>query len=136
MSKIHVSAQVNQPIQEVWTHYTAPSFITQWNFAHESWCCPTATNDLRVGGRFNYRMEARDGSFGFDFEGTYLEIEPYSKIIYQMDDERKAIIQFMTEGNITRVTIDFDAEHQNPEEMQRQGWQAILDQFKKVSEAQ
>jgi uncharacterized protein YndB with AHSA1/START domain len=115
-NKITVKTTVNADVKKVWDYYNQTEHITKWNFADPSWTCPSATNDLRVGGKYCARMEAKDGSFGFDFEGTYAKVE-----------EGK--------GNQTDVVIIFDAETQNSEEMQRGGWQAILDNFKKYTEA-
>lgn len=90
--------------------------------------------DLRTGGRFQNRMEAKNGSFGFDFEGEYLEVLPLQKIVYRMDDDRKVWIDFIEEGDNTRLKIDFEAEDMNPVELQKEGWQAILNSFKNYTE--
>lgn len=103
----------------------------QWNFASDDWMCPSATNDLRVGGTFSSRMEAKDGSFGFDFGGTYSEVIPNERIVYSMSDGRKVELNFSEQDGVTTVETIFDAEKENPEEMQREGWQAILNNFKK-----
>ena len=92
--KIAIEARIAALREEVWSNYTSPEHITQWNFAADSWCCPSASNDLRVGGRYVARMEAKDGSFGFDFEAIYNEVVPYEKLGYEMLDGRKALIEF------------------------------------------
>ncbi len=138
MSKITVETNINVPVQNVWEYFTKPEHITKWNFASDDWCSPRAENDLRVGGSFSYRMEAKDGSFGFDFGGTYDEVVPLERIAYTLggDSNRKVVIVFESDGDKTHVTETFDPETINPEEMQRNGWQAILDNFKKHSESQ
>jgi uncharacterized protein YndB with AHSA1/START domain len=132
--KITIRAMVSAPQQKVWDYYTQPAHIIQWNFADPSWHCPTATNDLRVGGRYLARMEAKDGSYGFDFEATYTEIQPREKIAYEFGG-RFATIEFQEKSGLTEVTISFDPETENPIEMQREGWQAILDNFKNYTES-
>lgn len=135
MSKITIDTLVAAPVDTVWTRYTDPEHITQWNFANDDWCCPTASNDLRPGGRYIARMEARDGSMGFDFGGTYESVTPKESLAYTLDDGRLVQTSFMPEGTGTRVTTTFDAEGTNSEEMQRAGWQAILDNFRAHAEA-
>ena len=107
--------------------------ITNWNFASDDWQCPWATNDMRIGGRYVARMEAKDGSFGFDLEAVYESIEPGKSFIYSMGG-RTVEVQFTEEDSGTRVVITFDAETENPVEMQRAGWQSILDNFKRYAE--
>lgn len=119
-----------------WNNYTQPEHITQWNFASDDWCCPTAENDMRPGGKYNARMEARDGSFGFDFEATYTEVVEGKKFTYVMPDKREVNVFFEPNDSFTSVTVIFDAENQNPVEMQREGWQSILNNYKKHTEAQ
>lgn len=131
---ITIEANVNAPVEKVWKLWTTPADICKWNSPSPEWHTPSATNDLRVGGRFNSRMEAKDGSMGFDFSGTYNEVKTNELIIYTMDDNRKAEIIFAPQGSSTKVTIAFDAEDINPIEMQRGGWQAILDCFKNYAE--
>lgn len=127
---IHIETQVNAPVDKAWSIYTLPEHITGWNFASSDWWCPSASNDLRPGGRYVARMEAKDGSFGFDFEAVYDEVIHHQKLAYTMGDGRKATVLFeATSETQTRVSVDFEAETMNPEEMQRQGWQAILDNF-------
>jgi uncharacterized protein YndB with AHSA1/START domain len=133
---VTVAATVNAPIEKVWETYTQPAHITQWNAASEDWHSPKAENDLRVGGNFSYRMEAKDGSFGFDFAGTYDEVEQHKKIAYTMGDGRRVSVEFTPNGSNTEVSTVFDAEDQNPVEMQRDGWQAILNNFKNYTEQQ
>lgn len=131
---IKVEALVEANPNKVWEAWTKPEHITQWNFADDSWHCPSATNDLQVGGKYSARMEAKDKSFGFDFEAVYDEIVDKQKIAYTMTDGRKAITYFEDEQGKTKVTTTFDAESQNPIDMQRDGWQAILNNFKKYAE--
>lgn len=132
--KITVEALVEAPVERVWQRWTEPDHITQWNFASDDWCCPSAENDLTPGGRYRARMEARDGSFGFDFEGVYDEIAEHEKLIYTMTDGRRVSTVFKVEEGATRVKTTFDADEENPVEMQRQGWQAILNNFKSYAE--
>lgn len=130
-TRVTIEATVNAPVEKAWQYWTQPEHITQWNFAADSWQCPSATADLHVGGKFTSRMEAKDGSFGFDFEGTYTDVEENRLLAYAMPDGRKVEVHFSAEGDTTTVTESFDAETQNDVEMQRAGWQAILDNFKK-----
>jgi uncharacterized protein YndB with AHSA1/START domain len=133
--KITIEATMNTPVTKVWEFYTQPEHITKWNNASDDWHTTRAENDLRKGGKFLSRMEAKDGSFGFDFGGVYDEVKTTELIAYSMDDGRKAKIVFTSTGNQTKMVIDFDAETENPIEMQRGGWQAILDNFKKYTES-
>ncbi len=133
-TKITVQATINAPAGHTWDCYTLPEHITGWNFADESWHCPSASNDLRPGGQYRARMEAKDGSFGFDFEAIYDEVIAGQKIAYTMGDGRQAITTFENQGNFTVVTTAFDAESENPVEMQRDGWLAILNNFKTYAE--
>jgi len=132
---ISVKTTVDAPVKRVWTLWTQPEHIMQWNNASPDWHTPKAENDLRTGGTFSYRMEARDGSFGFDFKGEYTNVEPYEKIEYRMDDGRSVSIYFEAEENKTTITETFEIEDTNPEELQRTGWQAILDNFKQYAES-
>jgi uncharacterized protein YndB with AHSA1/START domain len=134
-TEITVETTVNAPIEKIWESFTKPEHITKWNFAADSWQCPNAENDLQKGGNFSYRMEAKDGSFGFDFGGTYDEVEENKRIAYTIADGRKVEVKFIPEGNKTRVIETFEAENQNDIEMQRGGWQAILDNFRKHTES-
>lgn len=129
--KVHIEAKISAPLTKVWSFWTEPQHITQWNFASSEWHCPQATNDLRAGGKYCARMEAKDGSFGFDFEAVYDEVIPQKKLEYTLGDARKVITTFEKVGDATQVTTVFDAETQNSIDMQRQGWQAILNNFKK-----
>lgn len=134
-SKIRIEATIQAAPAKVWAHWTEPKHITQWNFAIPEWHCPSASNDLKVGGKYSARMEAKDGSFGFDFEGIYSEIVEQKKLVYKMEDGREVTTTFESHGGSTKAVTVFDAEKQNPEEMQKSGWQSILDNFKKYSEA-
>lgn len=132
-TKITVSAIVNKPSNKVWESYTSPKDITKWNFADPSWHCPSAENDLKIGGTYKARMEAKDRSFGFDFEGVYSEINEGKSLTYGFGG-RTATVQFNDLGNQTEVIITFDPEFENPIEMQLQGWQMILNNFKSYTE--
>jgi uncharacterized protein YndB with AHSA1/START domain len=132
--KITVAIQVDAPIARVWAAYLTPEDIIQWNAASDDWHTTAATVDLRVGGVFSSRMEAKDGSFGFDFAGTYTKVIPEQMIEYAFGDRLCEVTFAPTEGGST-VTVTFDAETENPVEMQRQGWQAILANFKRHVES-
>lgn len=134
-SKITVVATVAASSQKVWDYWTQPKHITKWNFASPDWHCPSSENDLRVGGKMKSRMEAKDGSFGFDFEAVYDEVINQKKIAYTMEDGRQAITHFENVDGKTKVTTTFDAENTHSLEMQQGGWQAILDNFKNYVEA-
>jgi uncharacterized protein YndB with AHSA1/START domain len=134
-TSITVEAIINAPVEKVWNCWTDPKHITQWCNASDDWHAPSATNDLRTGGRFSTRMEAKDGSFGFDFGGMYDEVKTNELIAYTMEDGRKVKIIFTSKGDATKVVETFEAESENPVEMQRAGWQAILDNFKRYAEA-
>lgn len=134
-TRITVMTTVAADKNKVWAYYTQPEHITQWNFADPSWCCPSASNDLRVGGKYVARMEAKDGSFGFDFTATYDEVEDLKKLTYTIEDGRKVWVTLEEADDKTTVTTVFEAESQNPVEMQQGGWQAILNNFKKYTEA-
>lgn len=131
---ITVQVTINAPVEKVWQYWTKPEHITQWNNASDDWHTPDAENDLRVGGSFRYRMEAKDRSFGFDFGGVYDVVTISKYIEYTLDDERKVKINFTAEGDKTNIEETFEVETQNSIEMQRGGWQAILDNFKKYVE--
>ncbi|MBK8259658.1 MAG: SRPBCC family protein [Polyangiaceae bacterium] len=128
--KIVVEAVVIAPIAEVWRAYTSPEDIQQWNAASDNWHTTRASVDLRVGGAFSSRMEAKDGSVGFDFEGTYTNVQPERLLEYSFGD-RTAQVEFDGEASGVRVRVTFDSESTHPVELQKQGWQAILDNFKK-----
>jgi uncharacterized protein YndB with AHSA1/START domain len=134
-TKIKIEAVIAGPASQVWEAWTNPAHITQWNFASDDWCCPSATNDLKVGGRYCARMEAKDGSFGFDFEAIYDEILAFEKLAMTLGDGRSVTTTFEPNGKTTKVTTVFEAEEENPVAMQRDGWQAILNNFKKYVEA-
>lgn len=133
-TKITIQATIEADLKKVWEYYTEPQHITNWNFASDDWCCPKASNDLRPGGKYFTRMEAKDGSFGFDFEVTYDDVIIGQKIAYTMLDGRQASATFNSLNNQTEVVVIFDAETQNAVELQRDGWQAILNNFKKYTE--
>ncbi len=132
---ITVEALINAPIEKVWEFWTKPEHIMVWNAASDDWHTPSATNDLRTGGKFTSRMEAKDGSFGFDFEGIYDEVINMELIKYSMADGRKVQVNFINDGNNTQIIEKFDPESVNPLDMQKAGWQAILNNFKKYTEA-
>jgi uncharacterized protein YndB with AHSA1/START domain len=132
---ITVEATINAPVEKVWKYWAGPEHITKWCNASDDWHAPKAENDLRVGGKFSTRMEAKDGSFGFDFGGVYDDVKTNELIAYTMGDGRTVKVIFKGEGNTTKVVETFEAETQNPVEMQQGGWQAILDNFKKYTEA-
>lgn len=133
--KITVEAAIKADINKVWEMWNQPEHITKWNQASEDWHSPSSENDLRTGGKFKTRMEAKDGSMGFDFGGTYDEVVTNDTIRYTMDDGRTVSVKFTQDGDTTRVTETFEAEEINSVEMQRTGWQAILDNFKKYVES-
>jgi uncharacterized protein YndB with AHSA1/START domain len=133
--KVTIEATIAADTKKVWDFWTKPEHITNWNFASDEWQCPKAENDLRVGGKYFARMEARDGSFGFDFEAIYDEVIDQKKITYTMDDGRQATTDLEPLNGSTKVTTTFDVESENDPEMQRSGWQAILDNFKKYVES-
>lgn len=134
MGKITVQATVAADRKKVWDYYTNPEHIVNWNFASPDWHCPTAENDMRVGGTYKARMEAKDGSFGFDFEAVYDEIIQNEKFTYSFGG-RSSTVTFEDADGKTLVTVTFDAENEHPEEFQKQGWQAILDNFKNYTES-
>jgi len=131
---ITVGITVEAPADKVWQYWNTPRHITKWASASEDWHTPKAENDLRVGGAFSSRMEAKDGSTGFDFSGIYDEVRENEYIEYTLGDGRKVTVSFEPQTNMTGITQTFEAESTNPEEMQRSGWQAILINFKKYAE--
>jgi len=133
-TKVTVQAVIQAPVEKVWSCWTEPQHITKWNQASEDWHAPRAENDLRAGGKFTTRMEAKDGSMGFDFGGVYDEVRTHEWISYTMDDGRRVEISFSGQGGETKVVETFDAESTHPVEFQQAGWQAILDNFKKYTE--
>ena len=133
MEKICISAVIAANQQKVWDYYTLPEHITKWNSASADWCCPSASNDLQVGGIYIARMEAKDGSVGFDFEVRYTEVNIGNGFTYT-GMGRYFEVTLTTQGEATLISIRFDPETQNPVELQQQGWQAILNNFKAYTE--
>ena len=133
-NKITVQVLIAADRAKVWTYYTSPNHIVNWNFASEEWCCPSASNDFTIGGRYVARMESRDGKYGFNFEAIYEEITLFEFFKYAFGD-RTAIVDFMDEDGQTKVVVSFDPEKENSIEVQKQGWQAILNNFKKYTES-
>ena len=134
-TKLTVRSTVNAPLDKSWEVYTNPELVQKWNCASPDWHCPKAENDLRDGGKFSYRMEAKDGSMGFDFYGVYDEVKPKESIRYTIGDGRKAEVLFKPLDEKTDVIVNFEAEDQNSLELQQNGWQAILDNYKKAAES-
>ena|ERR1700754_180427 len=134
-TKITVESTVKAPVEKVWKYWNGPEHIMKWATASDDWHTTRAENDLQVGGSFLSRMEAKDGSFGFDFGGIYDDVKTNELIEYTMGDGRKVIVHFKSDGNETHISETFDAEATNPVEMQRGGWQAILDNFSKYTES-
>jgi uncharacterized protein YndB with AHSA1/START domain len=132
---ITVQSIINAPVEKVWKYWSEPAHITQWCQASDDWHAPHAENDLRTGGKFSTTMAAKDGSFSFDFGGIYDNVVEHKLIEYTMGDNRKVSVVFNAKGNETEVIETFDMENTHSEEMQRGGWQAILDNFKKYTEA-
>jgi uncharacterized protein YndB with AHSA1/START domain len=133
---ITVQSAIEAPKEKVWENWTSPSHIVKWCFASEDWHAPHAENDLRVDGKFKTTMAAKDGSFSFEFEGFYTLVENLKKIVYQIADGRQVEIEFDEKEGKTFVTETFEAEDTHPLEMQKAGWQSILDNFKKYVESQ
>ena len=134
--RITVETFVKAPIEKVWATWNEPSSVDKWCSAAPDWHTVNSKIDLRVGGEFSSRMEAIDGSMGFDFGGTYTDVIPNQYIAYEMGDGRKVEISFREENGLTHVRETFDMENQNPEDMQRGGWQAILDNFRDFAESE
>ncbi|MFT4535682.1 MAG: hypothetical protein ACI9P5_003052 [Saprospiraceae bacterium] len=134
MKKITINAKIKAAREDAWAYYTNPEHIVNWNFASDDWCCPKAENDLKVGGKYLAKMEAKDGSFGFDFETTYSEVTTNESFTYGLGD-RNVSVNFNNVGDQTEVIIKFDPETENPIDMQRNGRQAILNNFKKYAES-
>ena len=133
--KISVETTVKAPLESVWELWTDPKHIVEWNSASDDWHTTKAENDLRAGGRFTSRMEAKDGSMGFDFGGTYDVVRQNELISYTLDDNRKVTIAFSSKDGETKIMETFEAENENSTEMQRAGWQAIIDRFKTYAES-
>lgn len=127
---ITIEVKVNAPLEEAWKIWTNPKDIINWNFASDDWHCPSATNDVSEGGKFSWRMEAKDGSFGFDFEGTYTKVIPNELLEYDLGDGRPVKVRFGQNGNQTLLTETFQGEDENTLEQQRYGWQCILNNYK------
>jgi uncharacterized protein YndB with AHSA1/START domain len=134
LKTITVETTLEAPVEKAWESFTAPEHITKWCAASDDWHAPRAENDLREGGSFTTRMEAKDGSFGFDFGGVYSKVKPHDRIEYLMGDGRQVSVSFEKAGDQTRVIETFEMENTHSEEMQRGGWQAILDNYKKYTE--
>ena len=134
MELIKIETVVSVPLEKAWEIWTTPEHVEKWNHASDDWFTPKAENDLRSGGKFNYRMEAKDGSFGFDFWGIYDEIIIQRLISYTLGDGRKVTINFSSVGDYSIVEEVFEPETTNSIELQKTGWQAILDNFKNYAE--
>jgi uncharacterized protein YndB with AHSA1/START domain len=134
-TKITIQASIKAPVNKVWDIWTSPADIVKWSTPSPDWHTVRATHDLKEGGTFTYRMEAKDGSFGFDFGGVFDVLRKNELIEYTIGDGRKVVIHFTSGGENTEVVQTFEAEDQNPAEMQRAGWQAILDSFKRYVES-
>ncbi len=128
---ITVETTIAASIEKIWEHWTNSKHIVNWAFASDDWCAPKATNDLKTGGKFLTRLEAKDGSFGFDFEGVYTMVDLHKKIEYDIADGRHVQIEFVKQADSYKVIESFEAEDENPVEMQKSGWQSFLDNFKK-----
>ena len=133
--KITIETEVDGPISEVWSAWITPSDITCWNFASDDWCCPTAELELKPGGKFSYRMEAKDGSTGFNFEGEFKSIEEREKIEFYLSDRRVVEVVFQESENGVLVRETFETEDLHTAEQQRDGWQSILNNFKRHVES-
>lgn len=131
---IHIEATVNAGIEKIWEYFTNPEHIKKWNHASDDWHTTHATNNLKVGGEFSSRMEAKDGSFGFDFAGTYTEVDTHKTIAYLLGDGRRVHITFTKQDKGYNISEAFDAEEMNPLSLQQGGWQTILNNFKTYTE--
>jgi uncharacterized protein YndB with AHSA1/START domain len=134
MEKIIIEVMVHAPRERVWESFTTPTHIEEWNHASDDWECTNVINDLRVGGRLSSRMAAKDGSAAFEFGGVYTAVIPHERLAFTMDDGRNVALSFTTVEESTHVVETFDPETENPLELQREGWQAILDSFKRHTE--
>jgi uncharacterized protein YndB with AHSA1/START domain len=134
MNSITIDVSIHAPRERVWECFTTPAHIKEWNHASDDWECTHAVNDLRVGGRLSARMAAKDGSAAFEFGGVYTDVVPYERLAFTMDDGRQVTLTFETVGEQTRVVETFDPESENPREMQQEGWQSILNSFKRHTE--
>lgn len=133
--KITVETEVNASPATVWDAWVTPEDITSWNFAIDDWCCPNAEINLKAGGKFKYRMEAKDGSMGFDYGGTFTKVVPNEFIRFELEDNRAVTVEFIQTANGVRVVETFAAENENSAEQQKQGWQSILDNFRRHVES-
>lgn len=135
MKIVTVENVINKQVEQVWEFWTTPEHITKWNFATPEWHCPTAENELKIGGKLKYRMAAKDGSMAIDYTATFKQITPNELIEYILDDGRCVSIKFSQQNGVTKIIESFEVEDENSIDMQRQGWQAILDNFKKYVES-
>lgn len=133
--EITVSVTVNVPIEQAWKSWITPEDIRSWNFAADEWCCPRADIDLKVGGQFSYRMEAKDGSMGFDYDGTFTAIEDGKRLEFVLGDERQVIVEFSQTENGVKVIETFAADSEETAAQEKHGWQCILENFKKHVES-
>lgn len=131
---IVIESLINSSLEDVWNKFTQPQHIINWYFASPDWHSPTAENDLKVGGKFKTRMEAKDKSMGFDFEGVYTLVQLLKRFEYKLADDRKVIVEFKEEGDSVKIIESFDPENENPHDMQQAGWQMILNNFKTYAE--
>lgn len=129
--KITIEVDLNVPVDQAWSAWTSPEDITAWNFASDDWCCPSARIDLTVGGKFNYRMESKDGAMGFDLEGVFTYLNLNESIHYKLDDDRQVTVEFQETSSGVKVIQSFEAEGTHTVEQQREGWQSILNNFKR-----
>jgi uncharacterized protein YndB with AHSA1/START domain len=134
MTTITVTTNILAPVEKVWDYFTQPEHITKWNQASPDWHCPTSKNDVNIGGKFCHTMAAKDGSFSFDFEGTYTEVIWHKKLAYEINDQRKVTVLFIENQNETQIIETFEPEQQNTLALQEQGWKAILENFKQYLE--
>ena len=135
INPIQIKTTIHKPIEKVWEYWNLPNHITNWYFASPDWHCPTAENKLEIGEKFDFRMEAKDGSVGFNFWGTYTTIEIHKILKITLGDNRKLIIEFSFQDNITTIIETFEPEKINAIELQKQGWQSILNNFKQYAES-
>ena len=133
--EITIETEVKASPSSVWEAWVTPEDIVKWNFAIDEWCCPRAAINLEIGGTFNYRMEAKDGSMGFDFEGVFTKIVPNDSIHFKLEDERVVTVDFIKTAKGVRIVESFEAEDENSADQQKQGWQNILNNFKKHVES-
>ncbi len=131
---VTIAGIVRAPIEKVWKYYTEPKHITQWSFASDDWEASAATNDVRNGGKFSTTMRSKDGSESFDFTGSYTDVKENEFLMYTLDDGRNVTVAFTPQEDNTKIVITFEPENENPLDMQRLGWQAILNNFKKYTE--